>query len=165
MQKTNLRWEKGLFSDSYSFYSGNNPVGELKNRSFSQNAEGVLNGERYLFSTKGTFKQRTDIFDLQKGELIGNIVYNEWRSKATITIKDKTYFWKYNNAWNTAWNLYDENGLNINYYSSTTKGSVISDEDNPLLLLTGLYVTNYYRQMMVVVMVAVFIPIIMTNMH
>lgn len=41
-----------------------------------------------------------------------------------------------------------------------SKGSIEADRMDDLLVLTGLFVTNYYRQMAVIILVAIFIPIL-----
>ena len=59
--KTNLRWEKEIFCSTYSIYSNNQLIGKLKDKTFSQSADGELNGKEYIFRTKGLFNQHTEI--------------------------------------------------------------------------------------------------------
>ncbi|MGQ1785254.1 MULTISPECIES: hypothetical protein [unclassified Saccharicrinis] len=160
--QTNLTWKKGLFSSNYSIYSNGTLIGELRDKSFSQSAYGEMDGKKYVFKTKGFFKQHTDIIDASNGRIIGQISYNNWMTKATISLNHKTVFWKYDNIWNSKWSIFDSEGTDVRYFSSSNKGSIESNSEDPLLILSGLFVTNYYVQMTIAVMVGVFVPIITT---
>lgn len=159
---TKLRWEKGLFSKTYKIYANNQLVGNLVDKTFSQSASGELDGGRYTFRTKGVFKQHTEILDNKENKVIGQIIYNSWMTKATLSVLGKTISWKYDNVWNTKWNIFDKDGISIKYTGSTISGKIDSNTDDALLLLCGLFVTNYYRQMFIVILIAVFIPIWVT---
>ena len=157
--KTNLRWEKEIFSSTYSIYSNNQLIGKLKDKTFSQSADGELNGKEYLFMTKGLFKQRTEILDKADNKVIGEITYNTWMTKASLSFNNKKANWKYDNMWSTKWSIFDSEGIEIKFSGLSRKGQIETNSDDPLLLLSGLFVTNYYWQMTVVVLVAVFVPI------
>jgi hypothetical protein len=158
--KTFLNWKKGLLKSTYEIYSHGTCIGSLREHTLTQCADGKLNGKHYSFNTKGFLKQETQIIDSDNFSPVGKITYNSWMTRATITYWDKTIFWKYNNAWNTKWCLYDFiEGVKINYYGSSTRGTIESDDENELLLLTGLYITNYYWQTSVAVLIACFVPI------
>jgi len=159
--ETNLKWKKGFFSNVYQIYSNGQQIGELKDKSFSQVANGVFNGQKYTFKTKGFFKQHTVIIDSIEGKVIGEITYNTWMTKATISVNDKKFNWRYDNLWNTRWRIYDSAGVNIKYAGSSTSGQIESNIDAALLFLCGLLVTNYYWQMTIAVLVAVLVPILM----
>jgi len=158
--KTRLEWRKSFLSSKYSIYTEGRQIGTLRENTFAQTANGDLNGKQYTFRTKGFINQKTDIIDDRSGKAIGGIEYNSWMTKATFTIGDKTAFWKYNNMWNTKWSIYDSDGIEINYSGSSTGGHIESTTNDELLLLTGLFITNYYRQILTVIFIVVFIPII-----
>lgn len=153
-----LTWEKGLFSCTYKIFSGNTQIGALCNRSFSQTSEAEMNGKKYTFRTKGFFKQSTQVFD-EFDNFLGDIKYNSWMTKAQINIKSKYYYWKYNTAWNTKWTMLGDDKTQINAYINSFSGSIETNTEDELAILTGLYVTNYNMQMTIAVMVAIFIPI------
>ena len=159
---TNLKWKKSLFSSTYSIYSNDQLIGKLKDKSFSQTAYGELNGKKYIFKTKGFFKQHTEIFDNKDNKLIGEITYNNWMTKASLLVNNKKTNWKYDNLWNTKWSIFDSEGIEIKYTGSSTSGQIDSNSDDSLLLLSGLFVTNYYWQVTIAVLIAVFIPILIT---
>jgi len=159
MVQNNFNWKKGIFSDTYRVYSNNQHIGELKNRTFSQSSPGKINGNSYTFRTKGFFKQHTEIIDNSDNSVIGEIAYSNWMTKAFISINEREHIWKYDNIWNTKWSIRDSDNEIINYKGSSSSGQIESDANNDLLLLTGLYVTNYYWQMTVVILIAVLTPI------
>ena len=154
-----LRWKKGLLSGNYSIYEGNRQIGELKDNVFSKKANGQINGKSFTFRTSGFFQQRTRIYDDSNNQMLGEISYNNWMTKATLSTYDKVTNWKYNNVWNTKWSLSGQDGTQVHYAGSSNKGRIESNTDDDLLLLSGLYVTNYYWQMTLVVLVAVFVPL------
>ena len=155
-----FNWKKGLFSESYKIFKNDTQVGALTNKSFSQTSHGELNGEKYTFKTSGFFKQQTQIIDNYENKIIGEITYSNWMSKATININGKKFELKYDNIWNTKWSISNLDGIQIKFNCSTTTGQIFSDTDNPLLILTGLFITNYYLQITFVVLLILFIPIL-----
>jgi len=156
---TTLYWKRGTFSSTCRISSDEGIIGELASYTFKQTAEGVLRDKRYLFRTKGLFKQETQIIDGESEQLIGKITYSSMMSKATIELKDRTINWKYDNAWQTRWSLYDNLGIYMKFAGRHSSGTIEYEEADDLLVLTGLFVTNYYQQAMIAVIVAVFIPI------
>jgi len=157
--KTVLHWKKGTFSTTCQIFSGEETLGELANYAFKQTAEGVIRNKRYLFRTKGLFKQETQIIDGENDRVIANITYNSMMSKATIQFTDRTVYWKYDNGWQTKWSLFDSQGIYMKFAGGHSKGTIECEEEDDLLVLTGMFVTNYYQQAMIAIMVAVFIPI------
>jgi len=160
--KTVLNWKKGTFSSTCRIFSGEELLGELKDNSFKQTANGIIRQKKYRFVTKGLFKQETQILDGESNQVIGNISYNSMMSKATIQFADRSVSWKYDNTWQTRWSLYDEQGIRMKFAGKYSKGTIEFDEEDDLLVLVGMFVTNYYQQAMIVILVAVFVPIYVT---
>jgi hypothetical protein len=156
---TILTWKKGIFANTYNIYSDGKLIGKMKNNCFSQSDDGELNGMKYTFKTKGFFKHHTQIHDNQTNNIIGEITYNNWMTKATISIQNKKTYWKYENIWNTRWSIFNSEGIQINYSGSSTSGKIESNAEDDLLLLSGLFVTNYYWQMSIAILIVVFVPI------
>jgi hypothetical protein len=157
--KTVLHWKKGTFSTTCRISAGDEIIGELTNHAFKQIAHGVIRNRRYRFQTKGLFKQETQIIDGESDQVIANITYNSMMSKATIQFKDRTVNWKYDNGWQTRWSLYDNLSIYMKFAGGHSKGTIEYEEEDDLLVLTGMFVTNYYQQATIAIMVAVFIPI------
>ena len=153
--ETILNWKKGIFKSSYKIYSGENFVGSLKENSWTNSAEGELNGKKYSFKTKGILKQETQIID-SDNNIIGKITYNTWMTKAQIEIQNRIINWEYDNLWMSKWSLLSSEGIEIKYSGSSRKGVIESNTGDELILLSGLFVTNYYWQMTFVLMFLLF---------
>lgn len=163
---SDLKWKKSLFSNTYRIYSNGRLIGKLEERRFSNSADGIINGEEYIFKTNGLFTWRhTEIINARNNKVIGKITYSEWRTKATLTAPDKKANWKYDNIWNTRWSISSSTGIKIKYAGSTTSGKIDANADDSLLLLSGLYVTNYYRQTSIAIMAAIILPIWASLQH
>lgn len=160
--RTTYIWKKGFLKSTYEIYSNSSPVGKLVENTWSSSAEGEINSKKYQFKTQGFFNQKTQIIDTESNSLIGTIVYNTFMTKATIEYLGQIAYWRYNNIWNTKFSITDNVGNQINFHGSSSYGKLDFDQPNDLLVLTGLYVTNYYWQMTVVVLMIIFIPISIT---
>ena len=160
--ETKLNWKKGIFKETFEIYSNGALVGTLKENIWKQIAYGELNGEKVIFKTHGYFKQETQIIDPSTNSNIGKITYNSWMTKATIEYTNKVANWKYDNAWNTKWSISNSEGVQIRYQGSSSKGTIEHQTRDDLLILSGLFVINYYWQISIAVIIAVFIPIFTT---
>jgi len=162
---TNLKWEKSFLSSVYRIFSNGRLIGNLDLRAFSNTDIGILNGEKYFFRARGFLSRYTEIVDAKDYNVIGKIIYSSWRSKATLTTLNNTANWKYDNMWHSRWSISSSSGNEIKYAGSSSRGKIDSNTDDALLLLSGLFVTNYYRQTSVAVVVAIFIPILASMHH
>jgi hypothetical protein len=154
-----LSWKKKNFSNHYRIFENAQQVGELIDKPFSKTTTAKLNGRQYTFKTTGFFKIKTEIID-SSNKVVGQIDYGSWMKKATISTKESVSTLKFDNSWNTKWSIKNENRTNILYSGSSTKGEIESNVDDSILLLSGLFITNYFWQAMVALMIATMIPII-----
>ena len=157
-----LKWKKNFFSTLFTIHSNDQQVGKLNNELFSQNAVAELHGMKCHFRTKGFFGQQTEIIDPLDNKTIGTIAFNDWMTSATISIGTEKLQWKYDNLWNTRWRVSDAGGIDVTYSGYSTSGQIDSNTQEPLIILCGLYVTNYFWQMILVCFLIVMIPIIAT---
>ncbi len=141
-----LTWKKGLFSNLYKIYANGEQIGYLKNNPFTQSGQGMLKKKEYVFKTKGLLHQKTKIIDFTTNKTIGEINYSNWMNKATIVINDKTINWKYDNTRNTKWSISNSEEIHSKYAGSSMKGKIESNTEDPIILLSGLFVSNYYWQ-------------------
>jgi hypothetical protein len=149
--KTSLHWKKGIFKSSYEIFSGDLPIGNLRPDTWSSNGQGELNGKKYTFEAKGFFNLETLISTPGSNMPIGKITYNSWKTKAIIEYGNKTFNWKYENLWNTKWSISDSDGILMRFSGSLTKGVIELEVQDELLILSGLYITNYFWQISSVV--------------
>jgi len=160
--KSLLHWKKRAFASTCRIFSGEKNLGELSNQTFKRTAHGRIRNNHYRFRTDGIFRQETRIIDGSNDLVIGTISYNSMMSKATIQFADRTIRWKYDNAWQTRWSLSDDQGILMKFTGGFSRGTVEYEMEEDLLVLTGIFVTNYYQQAMIAIFVAVFIPIWVT---
>ena len=163
--ETILNWKGGLFKNTYEIYSEDNQVGKLNENTWSGSAEGELNGKKYVFKTQGFFRQKTLIIDPLNNDILGEIIFHTWMTKATIRIMDKIFNWKYDNWLNTKWSIYSPEEFLIHYSGSFLKGKISTSINEELLILTGLFVINYYLQSTIILLVAVLLPVLITAIN
>jgi hypothetical protein len=154
-----LTWKKGNFSDKYILMADGTQRGSLKRGAWSRNTAGILEGRKYTFKRKGVFHQHTIIYDQETNEEVGNIDFNSWRSRATLTLPTgETYHWKYLNFRQSSWSLADDNDTFVTYRASffSNTGDITGNTSNEVLLLTGLYIARHYFESAAVVVVITF---------
>lgn len=156
-----LNWKRGFFKETYEIFSGSTLIGSFKENPWKQKAFGELHGKNFEFKSKGFFSQTTEIIELSSNSVIGRIVYGKWRTKSTLELfSGKNYNWMYDNTWNTKWSLSGPDNKHISYKCSSTKGEIEYENMDELLILTGLFIANYYSQNTTAIIIAVMIPII-----
>ncbi|MDX1762417.1 MAG: hypothetical protein R3218_09710 [Christiangramia sp.] len=96
-----INWKKNFFAGFYKIYAYGKQIGEIKDRPFSKVATADLNDRHYTFRTVGFFEQHTEIIDRSTNQVLGEITYGTWMTKATITVNGQVTHWKYTNTWNT----------------------------------------------------------------
>jgi hypothetical protein len=157
--ETKLNWKKRTLKETYEIYSNGILVGTLKENIWKQIAYGTLNGKKVIFKTKGFLKPRTLIIDPDTQANLGKITYNLLLTKATIESARRVASWKYDNIWGTKWSISNPEGVHIRFRGSSSRGTIEHLMQDDLLVLTGLYVTNYYWQV-VAAIVAVGTPLL-----
>jgi hypothetical protein len=143
---TELSWEKDTFSRTFTLFNEQKLCGYLKSDSFSQSANGEIKGELYLFKTSGGFKKNTVIYDMETYKSLAVITYDEWRSRAILSIGNRVLYFKYENLLQNKWQLTEAGGVHIAYSDTSNKGYINSTTDESILLLSGLLVADYYKK-------------------
>lgn len=158
-----INWKKKIFSGVYTIHAYGKQIGELNDKLFSKTATAVLNNERYLFRTTGFFQQHTEIIAQSNNKVAGSITYGTWLTTASITINGKITHWKYSNTWNTKWNVFNDQGVEINYVGSAQTGTISSNTEDALLIICGLFIPHYLWQISLIFILMIFIPILLSN--
>lgn len=156
---THLRWKKGFFNNTYYIFNGHKIAGTLVDRSLSQSGIAEYGNNKYSFKTKGLFRQETQIIDNVTHNQIGNIRYNLWMNKAELTINHEILYWKYDDWVNTKWIISNCEGVQIRYFGTPISGRIESTVNDDILIITGLFVTNYYWILLMIMIVLGFLPI------
>ena len=161
--KLEINWKKKIFTAEYRIYSYGKQVGQIKEKPFFKVATAVFNDRHYLFKTTGFFQQHTKILDKANNRLIGEITYGTWLTKASISIDGEVNHWKYTNTWNTRWSVFNKTGVEIKYCGSASGGTISSNTEDALLILSGLFIPHYFWQITLVILMTIFIPLLINN--
>lgn len=137
---TKVNWKKNIFSSKYKLFSQDKKVGELNSEKYGRISIGEINNKSFKFQKKSFFSSKIEIIDLSLNKVIGNIKFNKWSYKAKLNIKGKKFDWRYDNFWQTKWNISENDFSIIKFNKSTFKGEIKSKASNDLLLLCGLLI-------------------------
>lgn len=156
-----LTWNKGIFDSNYQIYEAGQIKCTMYFDTWRSGANAITKENTYVFKDDGIFGTTTKIYG-KNNDLIGFINYNDWKTKATITLNSgENYTCDFVNAWHSKWMITNFATKQINYDSSTSSGNVMTNTDDELMLLLGFYVREHFTKMfMIIIFVAVFIPII-----
>jgi hypothetical protein len=144
--ETHFTWRTKLFSRKFDIYENDRQAGYLEKEWWSRRSGGEINGFKIMFATKGFFKQTTRIINVQDEYELGYVEFNFWKFLATIHLNERDFYFRFNNFFNTSWSVGDINEVLINYHSKCLKGTIDSYSDNSVLIITGLYIRNFFRQ-------------------
>lgn len=157
-----LTWRKGLFDSNYQLYTNGEIKGSLIFSSWKNNARGIAL-KNYYFTSEGFLHPTTKIKD-EKHNQIGVITYHIWELKATVTFNDLDHAsWGFTNSWLSRWTISNHRDKQIQYHSATSSGIARSDNDDELLLLSGLYIREFFSRAIVLLILVVLIPTIMRS--
>ena len=145
MPTTTYTWEKDFFSTTTKLFNAEEQIGTLIEKTFSTTDELVTNGQTYKLHTKGFLIPKTDILDASN-QLVGQIRYNGWRSKANVEWQNQIYVWQLDNFWSTRWSLHQEEDQHIYFNGTSGKGNIQSTTDDAILMLCGLFIARYYKR-------------------
>ncbi len=157
-----LTWRKGLFDSNYQLYGNSEIKASLIFSSLKNNARGIAL-KNYYFTTEGFLNPTTKIRD-EKHNQIGVITYHTWQLKATVTFNNLDHAsWNYTNSWLSQWVITNHRDKQIQYHSSTAAGTIHSDNDDELMLLSGLFIREFFSRAIMLIVIAIFIPLIMRS--
>jgi len=153
-------WRKGFFSSSTQIFVDLKLAGYINPNSLKDEVECGLNSTHYVIKSRSLFSNQLDVTPLHSLEQLATIKYNPWRSKATISVGDKVYYWSYTNAWETKWQIVGYNGDFISYKGSIEQGFIEANTSDEFLVIAGLALANRNRHFFY--FIAVFIPLFLT---
>jgi hypothetical protein len=144
--ETRYTWKSKFFRSQIEIFKYDEPAGELTTNGWRRTSNGTLNGKKTGFDIRGLFGKEFIILNPDDKSEIGQIVFNTWRTKATININGRSYNWQYDNFWNTNWSITNEKGNLVQYSSSFRRGEILTYIDDEVLILTGLYIRDYLQK-------------------
>jgi hypothetical protein len=139
-----LKWKKKLFSNKFEIFQSEMPVGELKNKSWTRTSIGELNSRKYMFSSKGFFKQEAEITDINNNNVIGKISFSSWRSKAIITYNNQEYTWQSENLFGNKWSISQGDEAIVRFHKYNFSGDIEFYKMDEFMILTGLFIRNFF---------------------
>ena len=152
--------DQGVFGSTITISSEGREVGQLTGSAWSQSKTGMLNDKKYLFEISGFFRQEATVISPDDRSIVGKIDFNSWHTKGQITIGDRTYQWSYKDIFNTKWEVMDGAIPVMQGKFSLSKGEVTSELADELLVLSGVFIANFYLQSMIAIFVLLFIVMI-----
>lgn len=143
-----LQWTSTMSGKETRIFRGKLIAGLLKRSFWKDDAYGELNGHLIQFKTKGFWKRKTLILDIEGTKELGHIVYNSWKTSAVITYEDKSYTWTFDSWAGKNWKI--KSGEDQAIYSKTSvwknKGDIETDNISPAVILAGLFIYGYFRK-------------------
>lgn len=156
-----LTWNKGIFESNYQIFEAGKIKCTLFFDTWRSEAKAMTQQKSYRFKDDGIYATTTKIFD-DKNEGLGIIIYNDWKTKATIILNSgENYTCDFTSLWQAKWMITNFADKQIFYDSSTSSGTVRANTDDDLMLLVGFYVREHFTKMsMLIIFIVLFIPII-----
>ncbi len=148
-------WRKNMFCAQYKLYSDEDRVGKLQNIGYCYSALGQWKDTRYKFKVTGILHQYVEVQDLIDGSVVDNISFSCWWPKASIRMGDQYWDWRFTDWFFHAFLMTSEREK-IYFESDQKGGEVFGNSENTLAVMSGLFVLNYYRQMMIIYIAALF---------
>ena len=134
-----LSWKKDVIAIGYDLFIDGNLVGEIRNERLSSNSYVKVNGRKYFFESEGLSQKTINVIDMNSRKQIGKIVFNFWRTKASIALFDKEFMWKSDNFFYRKWSIHST-ASNPLIRSKLYKGDSheVNNEVDELLLFCGI---------------------------
>lgn len=143
-----LNWRKGLFDSHYQVFDHATPKFSINFNSLKNSAFATTQKEIYLLRSQGYSNPETQILN-NKNEIIATIRYDWLSFKAKIIFPSGEAFdWAFQNSWLSRWSLNNHTDKQIIYNSSSGSGLIHSNVDDDLLILTGLFIREYYTRIL-----------------
>lgn len=130
-------------------------VGYVQFGNFKTDVAGVFREKKYVFKKKNFWSANYDIFREDNNQLIGEVKFSAWKSKAEISlINGEKFVMKAKNFWSTQWALDDTNREIVDFeqthYFWKDEGKItthVNDtEKMGLLVLLSVFVNFVYRR-------------------
>jgi hypothetical protein len=160
---TKLEWKNEFFSNQTTITKNNKKIGILESLRFSDTTKLEVQAKKYVFKKKGFLSNEFLIKDSLEKKTIGTIKYELFKTQATLKLDEKFFIWKQNGFWKRSWILTDTKNIICKYSKTSSGGQIEAFNDDYLLILTGLFITNYYLRTFILFLIIILIPIIIRN--
>lgn len=143
-----LNWGKDTFDSKYQVFSQGLLKYALNFVSWRNSAIATTQTGIYLFQSKAFNKAETLLVN-NKNEVLAVISFKWFELKATISFTTgDNFLFVYQKNWITQWSLNNGTDKQVFYKASTGSGLIKSNIDDELIILTGLYVREYFSRLL-----------------
>lgn len=155
-----LTWTKGTFESNYQIFQEGQIKTSLVFDNWKNEARTLFSSTNLLFRANGIFDTTVQVLG-DDGNFLGNINFEMWQTRATITLKDgEQAAFAFAGSWYTQWSITDAKGTQISYQSNSNSGRIHANTDDQMLLIIGLFIREYYtRRFFMLMMFAAFLCI------
>ncbi|MGQ7856926.1 hypothetical protein ACUN24_22025 [Pedobacter sp. WC2501] len=158
-----INWKSNWLNGNFQLFADGVQKGMISFSSWRSDAESMFEDKNYQFANDGFWKSRTKVIDRKTLEVIAIINYDSWKSMAVISLNTgEQYEWKSTGIWKSQWTVSNYKDEHIIYTSSSNSGTISSNTDNKLLIITGLFIKQVYNKR-TALMIACIVPVITTS--
>ncbi|MNK94111.1 hypothetical protein D3C87_1143030 [compost metagenome] len=143
-----LYWRKGLFDSNYQVFDQQQLKFSMNFSSWQNSAIATTQSGIYLLKSEGFSKPETRILNNQN-ETLATITYDWLGFKAKVVFASgETLDWRYQNSWLSRWSLNNLKDKQILFSASAGNGNIHSNVNDDMLVLTGLFIREYYSRLL-----------------
>ncbi|WP_293310118.1 hypothetical protein [Pedobacter sp. UBA5917] len=151
-----LNWRKGLFDSNYQVINNGYLKFSMNFGSWKNSAIATTQAGIYMLKSEGFSKPETKIID-NKNTVLAVITYDWLGFKAKIVFASgETFDWSYQNSWLSRWSLNNHTDKQILFNASAGNGVIHSNVDDDMLVLSGLFVREYYSRLLFGLLIFIF---------
>ncbi|QIL41265.1 hypothetical protein G7074_19565 [Pedobacter sp. HDW13] len=158
-----LYWRKGLFDSNYQVFYEQQLKFSMNFSSWQNSAIATTQSGIYLLKSEGFSKPETRILNNQN-ETLATITYDWLGFKARVVFASgETLDWRYQNSWLSRWSLNNLKDKQILFSASAGNGNIHSNVNDDMLVLTGLFIREYYSRLLFGMIILIIILISCRN--
>lgn len=143
-----FNWNKDTFDSKYQVFGQGLLKYALNFDSWHNSAIATTQTGIYLFKTQG-FSNAESLLVNNKNEVLAVITFNWLSLSAMIKFSgDDKFRFSYQRNWITEWSLNNGKDKQVFYKARTGSGQIKANIDDELIVLTGLYVREYFSRLL-----------------
>jgi hypothetical protein len=137
-----VTWKTSSWSTQYHIFRDRIITGILKKQAWTRQGYGEFNGAMLRFRSTGFLNSGTVITDIEGERELGTIVFDRWRSTASVIYQGHMYAWKYESWKRNAWMISDQDDFAKYKITNFWKGEGVIEIEGlpPALVLIGLFI-------------------------
>ena len=153
--RNSFNYLKKALNNKINILERESEVGYVQFDTFRTDVAGVFKQKKYAFKKKNFWSSNYDIYREDNNQLIGEVIFSVWKSKAEISlINGEKFVMKATNFWSTKWSLDDTNRDVVDFEQThhfwTDEGKITAhvndNEKMGLLVLLSVFVNFVYRR-------------------